>query len=144
MDVEVFLSKLAYGVERFVETAEKLIKVVGADQYWLADWLYLVAWSMIFFAIYRAQRDGKINLWDLVTTTDKQGIVRTDPRKTFEAGAFSSMFVGSIYLGFQGKIVSGEGIAYMTLFTSLFVAARTLRDREQRLSKQEHNGKADP
>lgn len=115
-----------------------------ADSQWVAQWLYLIAWITIGILVARAQSQRKIDLWDAIRTTDKQGNIRIDPRKTFEAGVFLAMLLGFIYMVFQGVIATTEGLAYTTIFVGAFVTARALRDREQRLNRaldlQQQNG----
>lgn len=115
-----------------------------ADSQWVAQWLYLIAWITIGILVARAQSQRKIDLWDTIRTTDKQGNIRIDPRKTFEAGVFLAMLLGFIYMVFQGVIATTEGLAYTTIFVGAFVTARALRDREQRLNRaldlQQQNG----
>ena len=68
--------------------------------------------------------------WDYITST-KDGAVRFDPRKTWEAGAFLISAWGFIYLTLHDKLTE----AYFVGFMATWAAARFLRDREQRLSK---------
>lgn len=68
--------------------------------------------------------------WDYVTSTDKHGKVRFDPRKSFEWGSYwVSTTWGSVLL-YQGKFTEWFFVGYMAVWTG----ARYLRDREQRLS----------
>jgi len=71
--------------------------------------------------------------WDYVTSTDKQGRVRFDPRKSFECGSFLvSTTCGSILI-YQQQFSEWFFIGYMAAWT----AARWLRDREQRMTESE-------
>ena len=70
--------------------------------------------------------------WDYVTSTDSKGIIRFDARKTFEAGAFTVSTLAFIYLTDKDNLTEWFFFTYMVSWT----AARYLRDREQRLSKQ--------
>jgi len=84
----------------------------------------------IVWCLYRGHRAGHINLWEVVTATDKRGITRTDSRKMFEAGAFVVMTIGFAYLVVQGKLTE----VYAAIYVGAWVTARYLRDREQRLN----------
>ena len=72
------------------------------------------------------------NLSDLITSTDKQKKVRLDPRKCFEAGAFLSSTWAFIFLTSSGRLTEFFFVGYMGVWT----AARSMRDREQRLTLQ--------
>lgn len=67
--------------------------------------------------------------WDYITST-KDGVVRFDPRKTWEAGAFMSSTWAFFYLTLHGTLTEFFFIGYM----GAWAAARYLRDREQRLT----------
>lgn len=69
--------------------------------------------------------------WDYITSTDKQGNTRFDPRKTFEFGAFWVSTVWGSVMVYQEKFTEWFFVGYM----SAWVAARFLRDREQRLNR---------
>lgn len=99
--------------------------------YWLADYIYFAAILTVAFCLWRGHRSGYINLWDTVTTT-KDGQIRTDARKLFEAGAFVVMTIGFSYLVVQDKLTE----AYAAIYVGAFVTARIFRDREQRLNRQ--------
>ncbi len=99
--------------------------------YVLADAIYMVTLLVVIACLWRGQRDGLINLWDLVTSTDKASKVRTDARKMFEAGTFVVMTVGFSYLLLIGKMTE----FYAAIYVGAFVTARIFRDREQRLNK---------
>lgn len=99
--------------------------------YWAADYIYILILCVVVLCMYRGQRQGHINLWDCVTTTAKDGTTRTDARKFMEVGAFVVMTVGFSYLVVQDKLTE----FYAAIYISAFVAARSMRDREQRLNK---------
>ena len=69
--------------------------------------------------------------WDYVTSTDRQGRTRFDPRKSFEFGAFWCSTVWGSILVYKDSMTEWFFIGYMAAWT----AARYLRDREQRLNK---------
>jgi len=100
--------------------------------YVLADAIYVATLLIVVVCLWRMHRDGHIRLWDLVTATDKQGFIRTDARKMFEAGAFVVMTVGFSYLLLVNKMTE----FYAVIYVGAFVSARYLRDREQRLNRQ--------
>ena len=99
--------------------------------YWPADYIYVLTLIIVVLCLYRGQRTGKIDLWDCVRSTSKEGKVFTDPRKLFEAGAFVVMTVGFAYLVVQDKLTE----FYAAIYITAFVAAKSLRDREQRLNR---------
>lgn len=69
--------------------------------------------------------------WDYVTSTDKTGRLRFDPRKTFEFGSFVMTTIWGSLLVWRGTFTEFFFIGYMTAWTT----ARYLRDREQRMSR---------
>jgi hypothetical protein len=73
----------------------------------------------------------KPTLFDVITSTDRRGKVRLDSRKCFEAGAFLASTWAFVFLTAQGKLTE----TYLTVYMGAWVVARTMRDREQRLSK---------
>lgn len=79
------------------------------------------------------------SIWDYVTSTDRQGRTRFDPRKTFEFWAFWFSTAWGCVLVYQEKFTEFFFIGYMAAWT----AARYLRDREQRLSTQQQHGEGD-
>ena len=95
-----------------------------------AAWIYIGTLVLLVLCLARGHRRGEINLWDLVRAT-KDGKVFTDGRKLFETGAFAVMTVTFCYLALVDKLSE----MYATLYVGAFVAARYLRDREQRLNK---------
>lgn len=68
--------------------------------------------------------------WDYVTSTDRLGNTRFDPRKSFEFGAFWFSTVWGCILVYQRSFTEFFFIGYMAAWT----AARYLRDREHRLT----------
>ena len=105
--------------------------MIPLETYWPADYIYVLTLLIVVLCMYRGQRDGKINLWELVTATDKQGFTRTDSRKMYECGVFVVMTVAFAYLVVQDKLTE----FYAAIYVSAFIAARSLRDREQRLNR---------
>ncbi|SRR5258708_16886717 len=91
------------------------------------DAMYVLALLVIIIVLIIGHLRGKINMWELVTSTDKEGKVRTDPRKMFECGAFVVMTIAFSYLTIVGKMTE----FYATIYVGAFVAARTLRDIAQ-------------
>ncbi len=98
----------------------------------LAPWLYIVVLMALVMCLGRGHRTGKINLWDLVTSTAKNGDIHTDGRKLFETGAFVLMATAFAYWALIDRLTEW----YALLFVGSFVTARALRDREQRLNRQ--------
>lgn len=99
--------------------------------YWPADYIYVLMLLVVVLCLYRGHRGKHINLWECVTSTDKKGITRTDSRKLWEAGAFVVMTIGFAYLVVQDKLTE----FYALIYVGAWVTARTMRDREQRLTK---------
>jgi hypothetical protein len=91
------------------------------------DAMYVIALALVALLLAIGHLRGKINMWDLVTSTDSKDIVRTDPRKMFECGAFVVMTIAFSYLTIVGKMTE----FYATIYVGAFVAARTLRDFAQ-------------
>ena len=69
------------------------------------------------------------NLRDLITSTDREGRVRIDARKCFEAGCFLSSTWAFVFLTANGKLTEVFFAGYM----GAWVGARFLRDREKRM-----------
>ena len=69
--------------------------------------------------------------WDYVTST-KNGVVRFDARKTWEAGAFTVSTGAFAWLTYTASLTEWFFVGYMMTW----VGARYLRDREQRLCKE--------
>jgi hypothetical protein len=67
--------------------------------------------------------------WDLLTST-KDGVIRFDARKCWEAGAFVVSTVAFVVLTWRNGLTEWFFIGYM----GTWVGARFLRDREQRLN----------
>ena len=105
--------------------------MTGPFGYWAADYVYVLTLIIVVLCMYRGQRERNINLWDCVRATTKDGKIVTDARKLFEAGAFVVMTVAFSYLVVQDKLTE----FYAAIYVSAFVAARSLRDREQRLNR---------
>ena len=116
----------------------------------LTDWMelsmgiaFLLFVVMIVGALWRVHRDksaDKPSLLDLLTATDKEGKVRFDARKSFEAGAFFLSSWALVYLVVTKGLTEWFFIGYM----AAWVVARSLRDREHRLSTVNGNGKTEP
>lgn len=101
------------------------------DVYWPADYIYVLILIVIVACLYRGHRNGNINLWEIITATDRAGVTRTDARKLFEAGAFVIMTIAFAYLVVQDKLTE----FYAAIYVGAFVTARIFRDREQRLNR---------
>lgn len=93
--------------------------------------IYLAVLIVVVACLARGQFAGHINLWDLVTATDRNGVARTDGRKFFEVGAFVVSTVAFSYL----VVVDNLTEVFLTVYMGAWVTARYLRDREQRLHK---------
>lgn len=122
-------------LEFWAAFASQLNAALKLDQYYIADWLYLIILMTAILCLWRGQRTGKIDLWDMVKTTktvNGQERVFTDPRKLFEVGAFVVFTCAFSYKVIQGKLDTD----FAFLYIGAFVTARALRDREQRLNKK--------
>jgi hypothetical protein len=97
------------------------------DGYGPHDAMYIaVLVFTICFFLYGHLKD-EINIWELVTTTDKTGKKRTDPRKLMEFSAFLVMTYGFSYLIITNHLSDWYALTYV----AAFVAARTARDFAQ-------------
>ena len=96
-----------------------------------AAWGYIGTLVLVVICLYRGQRTKQINLWDTVTATDKGGTTRTDSRKLFEVGAFVVMTTAFAYWAITDRLSEW----YALIYVGAFVAARSMRDREQRLNR---------
>ena len=123
------VAKKGKSMMEFISAVAAFLKL---EEYHLADWLYFGALTWALICIFIGQRTGKLNVWDMVTATDANGVVHTDGRKFQELGAFVVMTVGFSHLVVTGKITEW----YAGIYVSAFVTARWLRDREQRLNRE--------
>ena len=98
-----------------------------------APWAYVATLLVVVFCLWRGHRSGKIDLWDCIRA-GRDDKVFTDPRKLFEAGAFTVMTVTFCYLSVLDKMSE----AYAALYVGAWVVARSMRDREQRLSNPQN------
>lgn len=89
--------------------------------------VYILTLLLASLCIARGHRQGHINLWELVTSTDRGGTQRTDGRKLFEVGAFFVMTVTFYFLTVTGKMSEW----YALIYAASWVTARTLRDFAQ-------------
>lgn len=95
--------------------------------------ILLVGGSLALVSLIRMHRNKDMpSLNDLITSTDRKGKVRLDPRKCFEAGAFLTTTWAFVFLTASGKLTEW----FLTVYVGAWVIARTMRDREQRLSQQ--------
>lgn len=92
--------------------------------------VYVLTLLVVALCLYRGHRDEHINLWDCIRA-GKDGQTFTDPRKLYEAGAFVVMTIGFAYLTLLDKMTE----VYAAIYVGAWVAARSLRDREQRLNR---------
>jgi len=117
----------------------KLGRALKLEEYFIADWLYLLVLMTAVLCLWRGHRAQRIDLWDTIRTK-KGEVTYTDPRKLFEVGAFVVMSCGFSYMVIQGKLTEW----YAGIYVTAFVAARYLRDREQRLNRQLEIGASNP
>lgn len=108
----------------------RLASALKLGDYYLADWLFLVMLMTAVFCLYKGHRNKDVDLWDVVRAKKNEEVF-TDPRKLFEAGAFVVMTVGFAHMTIQGKLTEW----YAMIYVAAWVAARAIRDREQRLNK---------
>lgn len=117
-------------MDLIVSILSAMAKVLKLGEYYIADWLFLTMLTVAVLCLYRGHRNHDVDLWDVIRT-GKGGKSYTDPRKLYEAGAFVVMTVGFAHMTIQGKLTE----AYAGIYVGAWVAARYLRDREQRLNK---------
>lgn len=96
-----------------------------------AAWLYVAILLWLVCCLGYGHHTGKVNLWELVTATDRHGVDRTDSRKLFETGAFLIMTTAFAYWALIDKLTE----AFAAIYVGAFVTARYLRDREQRMNR---------
>ena len=94
---------------------------------YLGNAIYMITLLLAALCLARGHRENKINVWEIVTSTDRNGIVRTDGRKLFECGAFFVMTVTFYFLTVTGHMTEW----YALIYASAWVAARGLRDMAQ-------------
>lgn len=68
--------------------------------------------------------------WDYVTAS-RDGVVRFDARKTWEAGAF----LVSTWAFVQLTLANNLTETFLVVYMGAWIGARFMRDREQRLNK---------
>jgi hypothetical protein len=88
---------------------------------------YFIALLLAALCLARAHRESKINLWDMVTATDRAGKERTDGRKMFETGAFFVMTLTFAVLTVTAKLTEW----YALIYVGAWVTARIFRDKAQ-------------
>lgn len=93
----------------------------------IGNFVYILTLLLAAFCVARGHRQGHLNLWELVTATDRNGTKRTDGRKLFEVGAFFVMTVTFYFLTVTGKMSEW----YALIYAASWVTARTLRDFAQ-------------
>ena len=114
---------------------EPLLNALFGSIAWLmnqpADRLGNVIYLMTLIAgaacIARGHRTGKLNLWDMVTSTDRNGIVRTDGRKMFEVIGQSVMVITFYFLTITARLSEW----YVLIFAVSVIGARIARDVAQ-------------
>lgn len=121
-------------LDRFLAMIGKIITALKLDDYWAADWLFVLVlmWALLCLAL--GHRRDEVDLWQCVTTRKKIDDVWTkvtDPAKLFETGAFVVMTVGFVHMTIQGKLTEW----YAAVYVGAWVANRFRRDREQRLNR---------
>ena len=89
--------------------------------------IYLLTLVIGVFCIARGHRQGKINLWELVTSTDRNGVVRTDGRKLFEVIGMSVMVITFYFLTITARLSEW----YVLIFAVSVIGARIARDIAQ-------------
>lgn len=98
--------------------------------YWPADFIFSLGVVLMFAVLWYLHLSGRINLIDCITSTDKQGCTRTDPRKLIEFATWYALTLTLVYIVVQDKLTEWFIMAYIGGATT----ARFLRDREQRLN----------
>ena len=86
--------------------------------------------AAIGVSLLKMHRDPQApNLRDLITSTDKEGRVRIDARKCFEAGCFLTSTWGFVYLVTANRFTEFYFAGYM----GAWIGARFMCDREKRM-----------
>lgn len=111
----------------------------------LGNAMYLTVFLWIAVCTLFAHWRGKVNLWDLVTSTDRNGTVRTDSAKFFMTGAFVITSVTFCYLAVTKQLSEW----YVAIFLAAFLGERFRRDLMQlkqivALGPTEQQKKAEP
>lgn len=102
-----------------------------------APWIFILVLLWCCVCLGYGHRAGKINLWDLITTSKRlvdgaESRSFTDPKKLAYVGAFVVMTVGYAYLCLLDRLSEWYAVAYV----GAFVLGKWLGDREQRLSQK--------
>lgn len=105
--------------------------------YWPADFVFAFGVAIMLAVIWILHLREQINLVDCVTSTDRNGVVRTDSRKLIEVATWYVLTLGFVYIVVQDKLTEWYVAAYLSGAT----LTRFLRDREQRLTTQGKDGK---
>ena len=90
----------------------------------IGNFVYVLTLLFVALFLLRGHHAGKVNLWDLITATDRQGHVRTDGRKLFEVGAFFVMTVTFYFITITGHMTEW----YALIYAGSWITSRTLRD----------------
>lgn len=88
---------------------------------------YVLTLLLGVLCIARGHRQGKINLWHLVTATDRNGIERTDGRKLFEVIGMSVMTITFYFLTVTARLTEW----YVLIFALAVIGGRVARDMAQ-------------
>lgn len=96
-----------------------------------APWCFLLFLIICIWCLYRGHRAKSINLWEVVTTSDRYGNNRTDALKLFQAGAFSVMTAGFAYQLMTFRLDQ----VYVGVYVGVIFGARAFGLREKRLNR---------
>lgn len=99
---------------------------------YIGNAVYVITLLLAALCLARGHRQGRIDLWHLITATDRTGVTRTDGRKLFETGAFFVMTVTFYFLTVTGKLTEW----YAFIYAGAWVTARGLRDWAQLRQQQ--------
>lgn len=100
--------------------------------YWPADFVFAAGVALMFLVLLLLHLQGKINLVECLQSTDRRGIVRTDPRKMIEFCTWYILTLGFVYIVVHDKLTEWYVAAYISGAT----LTRFLRDREKRMAPQ--------
>ena len=98
----------------------------------IGNLFYIVTLLVAALFLLRGHASGKINLWDLFTSTVADGKVYTDRRKVMEIGMFFVMTVSFYYFSVTKQLTD----TYVGIYAATALGAAAWRDREQRLASQ--------
>lgn len=93
----------------------------------VGNFIYLLTLVGGVSCVARGHRTGKIDLWHMVTSTDRCGVVRTDTRKLFEVVGMSALTITFYFL----TVTRALSEWYVLIFAVAVIGGRIARDIAQ-------------